>query len=455
MEERITRRLARFAVHSKPQALPPHVVAEAARALVNWIGNPVRACRHETTQCVIDAYGEFSGSREAGVLGREERFDILLATLVNCVSSGVFDYDDTHIATVIHPTGPIASSLLALSERQTVRGDDFLHALALGIEVQCRLANALATPPAQCDPAWFLTGLTGGVGTAIAAGCILGLDEAQLVAAIGLAAMRAAGTRETHGTMAKNLVPAWAAQAGLQAALLARRGFTASETPLEGPRGLGYLHAERTHWPALVEGLGERWEMLHNTYKPYPCGIVIHPALTGAMEIAAEHAPDAEAIERVDLSVHPMCLRLTGRRDPVDALEGTFSVFHWVAVALREREIRIRQFSDACIADPRNVALRARVHAQANEDYRIDEAHVRVALCDGRVLERHVDHQLGSVERPMTDAQLEAKLHDLADPVLGASQVGALAHACWNLAGSADAGALVRLACPRPGAAPG
>lgn len=448
MEASITRRLARFAVRSRSEDLPENVAKEAARALVNWIGSPIRACRHETTQSVIEAFDAFSGPREASVLGRGEKLDIFTAALVNCVSSGVFDYDDTHIATVIHPTGPIASSLLALGERQPLRGADFLHALTLGIEVQCRLANALATSPAQCDPAWFLTGLTGGIGAAIAVGRIVGLNEQQMVWAIGIAAMRAAGPRETHGTMAKNLVPAWAAQAGMQAALLAQRGFTTSETPIEGPRGLGYLYAEQTHWPALVDGLGEHWEMLQNTYKPYPCGIVIHPALTGAMEIAEAHRPDPDAIDRVDLTVHPMCLRLTGRRNPGNAVEGTFSVYHWVAVALREREIRIRQFSDACVADSANVALRDRVHAQASDGYRVDEAHVRVTLRDGRVLEQHVDHQLGSVERPMSDAQLDAKLHDLADPVLGTSRVDDLIRACWDIRQSQDVATFVRLTCP-------
>lgn len=448
MYDDVTQRIARFAVRSTPAGLPAKVRREAARALVNWIGNPIAACRHDTTQFVVDALGEFSGPRQASVLGRSEKLDIFSAALVNCVSSGVFDYDDTHIATVIHPTGPVASCLLALCERQTMSGADFLHALTLGIEVQCRLANALASAPAQCDPAWFLTGLTGGVGTAVAAGRILGLDERQMVWAIGLAAMRAAGPRETHGTMAKNLVPAWAAQAGMHGAFLARRGFTTSGTPLEGARGLGHLYAAQAHWPALVDGLGEHWEMRQNTYKPFPSGIVMHPALTGALEIAEAHRPEPGAIERVDLTVHPMCLRLTGRRAPRSAVEGTFSVYHWAAVALREREIRIRQFSDACIDDPAVVALRDRVHAQANDAYRVDEAHVRVTLCDGRVLERHVDHQLGSVERPMSDARLEAKLHDLADPVLGPGRASELAHGCWSLEQAPDASAIVRLACP-------
>lgn len=448
MPQDVTQQLARFARHSRPEDCPERVRREAARALLNWIGNPIGASGHDTTQRAIDALDDFSGRREASILGRREKLDIFSAALVNCVSSGVFDYDDTHIATVIHPTGPIASALLALSERVRISGPDFLHALTLGIEIQCRLANALMIAPARCDTAWFLTGLTGGIGAAIGVGRVLGLTEQQMVWAIGIAAMRASGPRETHGTMAKNLVPAWAAQAGMQGAFLAQRGFTTSETPIEGPRGLGYLYAEQTHWPALIDGLGSHWEMLQNTAKPFPSGIVMHAALTGALEIAQAHLPEPDAIERVELTVHPMCLQLTGRRAPRDAVEGTFSVYHWVAVALREREIRIRQFSDACIADPANVALRDRVQAAADERLRVDEAHVRLTMRDGRVFERHVDHQLGSAERPMSDAQLLAKLHDLADPVLGAARVDELARACREIERAEDASGVVRLACP-------
>lgn len=448
MPQDITRRIARYAVQSNPEDVPGHVRREAARALLNWIGSPIGACRHETTEHVVAAFDEFSGPRAASVLGRAEKLDIFNAAVVNCVASGVFDYDDTHIATVIHPSGPIAASLLALSERQRIGGPEFVHAFVLGIEVQCRLANALLTPPAECDSAWFLTGLTGGIGAAVSVGRILGLTEQQMVWAIGIAAMRASGTRETHGTMAKNLVPAWATQAGMQAAFLARRGFTTSDAPIEGPRGLGALYARRTHWPALVEGLGTHWEMLRNTSKPFPSGIVVHAALTGALEIAQASRPDPADIDRVDLTVHPLCLQLTGRRDPRNAVEGTFSVFHWVAVALREREIRIRQFSDECILDAGNIALRNRVHAVADETFRVDEAHVRVTLRDGRTIDRHVDHQLGSAERPMSEAQLLAKLHDLADPVLGAARVGELAEACLEVERSPDASSIVRLACP-------
>ncbi len=447
--EGYTRQLARFAVKSRPEDIPDEIRQEGRRALVNWIGLPIYFCRHDTTERAIAAFAEFSGPRQASLLGRSEKLDIFKAAFTNCLASCIADYDDTHLATVIHPTGPVASAIIALTEHHKTSGKDFLHALILGIEAQCRLARALAVPPAQCDGAWFLTGITGGVGAAIAAGRLLGLNEQQMIWAIGLAAARASGTRETHGTMGKNLVQAWTPEEGLQAAFLACRNFTTSEAILEGPRGLGRLYAREANLPALVAGLGEHWELTRNAYKPFPSGIVMHGAVTGALEIARESGPDPQAIQGVDLEVHPLCLHLTGRREPRTALEATFSVYHWVAVALIDRRIGIRQFSDTCVGDPRVVALRDRVQARSNESFGRDEAVVRVRLVDGRALERHVPHAWGSIERPLNDAALNAKLHDLADGVIGESAARLLENRCWNIEEAPDASVLAAAACGR------
>ncbi len=447
--EDYTRQLAHFAVYSRPGDVPSKIRHEGTRALVNWIGLPINTCRHDTTERAIAAFEEFSGPRRASLLGRSEKLDIFKAAFINCIASCIADYDDTHLATIIHPTGPVASTLLALAEHRKAAGSDFLHALILGIEVQCRLARALAAPPAKCDAAWFLTGITGGIGAAIAAGRLLDLSEQQMVWAIGVAAARASGTRQTHGTMGKNLVPAWTAEEGLQSAFLARQDFTTSDSILEGPRGLGHLYAREANFPALVAGLGEHWELTQNAYKPFPSGIVMHGAITGALEIAQEWRPAPEAIRRVELEVHPWCLELTGGREPRTALEATFSVYHWVAVALIERRISIRQFSDTCVADPFVAALRGRVEARSNEAFARDEAVVRVRLSDECILERHVAHALGSTERPLDDAALGAKLHDLADGVIGESASGLLEERCWNIERAPDASAIVAAACGR------
>jgi 2-methylcitrate dehydratase PrpD len=444
-----TRQIARFALSSRPADVPASVRHEGTRALVNWIGLPVNACRHDTVERAVAAYREFSGRPQASLLGRGERMDIFHAALINCIAAGITDFDDTHLPTVIHPTAPVASALLALAERQPVSGRDFLHALLLGIEMQCRLANALAIAPARVDEGWFLSGLTGGVGAAIATGRLLGLDEQQMIWAIGLAAARASGPRETHGSMAKNMVMAWAGEEGMRAAFLAARGFSTSDAPIEGPRGLGRLYARDPNYPALVERLGEHWELTRNAYKPFPSGIVTHGATSAALEVAQASRPDPSAIGRIDLIVHPLCLKLTGRREPRTAVEATFSVYHWVALALIDRRIGIGQFTDACVARPEVVSLRDRAHAVADESYRRDEANIKITLGDGRVLEHHVEHALGSFERPMDDATLTAKLHDLVDSVIGAPSGTLLAERCWGIEDEADAACLVAAACGR------
>ncbi|HSR13819.1 MAG TPA: MmgE/PrpD family protein [Thermodesulfobacteriota bacterium] len=444
-----TRELARFAVRSRPGDVSGKIRHEGARALVNWIGLPIYFSRHDTAERAVSAFAEFSGPRQAGLLGRGERLDIFQAAFINCLASCIPDYDDTHLETVIHPTGVVASAIIALSEHREISGREFLHALILGVEAQCRLARALAMAPAKIDSAWFLTGITGGVGATIAAGRLLGLNEQQMVWAIGGAAARASGTRETHGTMAKNLVQAWTAQQGLQAAFLARQDFTTSDTILEGPRGIGRLYARDANFEVLVAGLGDDWELTRNAYKPFPSGIVMHGAVTGALEIARESHPDPAAIEGVDLEVHPLCLQLTGRRQPKTAQEATFSVFHWVAVALIDGRIGIGQFKDSCVADPQVIALRDRIQAGSSEKFARDEAVVRVKLSDGRVLERHVNHAMGSIERPLQDAELTAKLHDLADGVIGEKTAKALEERCWGVESLTDASDIAAAACGR------
>jgi 2-methylcitrate dehydratase PrpD len=199
----------------------------------------------------------------------------------------------------------------------------------------------------------------------------------------------------------------------------------------------------------MVSRLGEHWEITQNVYKPFPSGIVMHSAITGALEIAQEWHPDPKAIHHVTLLVHPLCLDLTGRRTPRTAVEATFSVYHWVAVALIDRRIGIGQFSDSCVADPAVTDLRDRIEATEDKTLGRDEAHIRITLTDGRILERHVDHALGSIERPMSDQALTAKLHDLADGAIGAHAAGLLAERCWGIERTPDASAIVTAACDR------
>src|SRR5882724_6952100 len=139
----VTRPIANYVVSGKYEDLSTAVVKEARRTLLNWVGCAVGGSRHETLDAAISALAPFSGPPQASVLGRRERMDILHASLMNGISSHVFDFDDTHLKTVIHPAGPVVSALLALSEFRPISGKDFLNAMVLGVEVECRIGNAV------------------------------------------------------------------------------------------------------------------------------------------------------------------------------------------------------------------------------------------------------------------------------------------------------------------------
>ncbi|MGH8722854.1 MAG: MmgE/PrpD family protein, partial [Burkholderiales bacterium] len=347
------------------------------------------------------------------MLGRREKLDMLHAALMNGIASHVFDFDDTHLKTIIHPAGPVASAILALAESRPVRGDDFMLAFILGVEVECRIGNAVY--PAHYDIGWHITGTAGVFGAAAAAGKLLGLDEERLLWALGIAGTQSSGLREMFGTMCKPFHPGRAAQNGLTAALLAEKGFTSSTRVLEAPRGFAHVMSAERDFAPITEGLGRSFEIALNTYKPFACGIVIHPTIDGCVELRNAHDLTGAEIDRVDLRVHPLVLELTGKRTPQRGLEGKFSVYHSAAVAIIHGRAGEDEYSDGCVRDPRVTALRDRVKAVAEEGIREDEAYVIITLKDGRALTKHVEHAIGSLARPMSDDRLEAKFRGLAE----------------------------------------
>ena len=438
--------LARFIESSSVESLPTNVVHEAKRALLNWIGCAVGASQHATVSRALGALRPFMGPPQATVLGRGERVDILHAAMLNGISSHTFDFDDTHLRTVIHPAGPVASAILALAEYRTVSGGDFLHAFALGVEVECRIGNAVY--PSHYDVGWHITGTTGVFGAAAAAGKLLGLSEQQLVWALGIAATQASGLREMFGSMCKPLHVGIAAKNGLAAAFLARDDFTSSLVGIEGKRGFANVLATERDFSKITDGLSETWELLENTYKPFACGIVIHPTIDGCAQLRNEYGLKAHDIASIDLKVHPLVLELTGKTNPQVGLEGKFSVYHCAAVAIIHGVAGEAQFSDERVRDSEVVALRDRVRATADGAIGDDAAEIRITLNDGRILEKRVEHAIGSLARPMSDADLDAKFRALCAPILSDHRAEKVLETCRSLDTEENAGALAPLTVP-------
>jgi 2-methylcitrate dehydratase PrpD len=427
----VTRRLARYVIAAQPQDLPEAVRKSAARTLLNWMGCAVGGSRHETVDIAVAALAPFSGPGHATLLGRKERTDALNAALINGIASHIFDYDDTHLRTVIHPAGPVASAILALSEHHPVSGRDFVNALVLGVEVECRIGNAVY--PSHYDAGWHITGTAGVFGAAAAAGKLLGLSEQHMLWALGLAATQPVGLKEMFGTMTKSFHPGRAAQNGLTAALLAARGFTSSEQPLEAKAGWVNAVSTAHNYAEITGKLGETYEISLNTYKPFACGVVIHPAIDGCIQLRNQYKLTADQIERIDLRVHPLVLELTGKKTPQTGLEGKFSVYFAAALAIVQGAAGEKEFSDKLVRDPVLIALRDRVTAQADPAVGEEQARIAITLKDGRRLDQFVEHAIGSLQNPMSDAALEAKFLDLAGAALPAAKARKLLDLCWSV----------------------
>ena len=441
----VTERLAAFVADHPSLGWSPAVEHQARRTFANWVGCAIGPAGHEAVRSALAAVQELSPAPQATLLGRRERVDLANAALVNGLSSHTFDFDDTHLKTIIHPAGPVAPAALALAEHFKRPGRELLDALVIGIEVACRVGNAVY--PDHYDRGWHITGSTGMLGSAAACARLLKLDRQQTQMALGIAASQPIGLREQFGTMTKPLHPGAAARAGLMAALFARHGFTASRRALEAPRGLMQVFSDKTDWREITEGLGATWEIALNTYKPFACGIVIHPSIDGCIQLREKVA--AAEVERIVLRVHPLVLELTGKRTPQTGLEGKFSVYHSCAVGFLHGRAGEAEYADAVVRSPAVIALRDRIVAEP--DGTIDEAscHITLTTRGGASLSLAVEHAIGSLERPMSDEALTRKFIDQATPVLGAAQAEAAAAAAFSIGEAADTRTLLEACVPQ------
>ena len=441
----VTEQLAAFVAEHPSLGWSEKVEHQARRTFANWVGCAVGPAEHDAVRCALAAVQELAPAPQATLLGRRERVDLANAALINGLSSHTFDFDDTHLKTIIHPAGPVAPAALALAEHLERPGRELLDALVIGIEVACRVGNAVY--PDHYDRGWHITGSTGMLGSAAACARLLRLDRQQTQMALGIAASQPVGLREQFGTMTKPLHPGAAARAGLMAALFARHGFTASRRALEAPRGLLQVFSDKTDWREITEGLGETWEIALNTYKPFACGIVIHPSIDGCIQLREQVA--AADIERIVLRVHPLVLELTGKRTPRTGLEGKFSVYHSCAVGLLHGRAGEAEYADAVVRSPEVIALRDRIVAEP--DGTIDEAgcHITLTTRDGASRTLRVEHAIGSLERPMSDEALTRKFVDQAAPVLGAARAEAAAAAAFSIGGAADIRTLLEACVPQ------
>lgn len=444
-EPGVTWRLARFVAETRLDDIPPQVMHQAKRSFINYFAVALAGCRTAPVDIALRSLAEFSGGRQATIVGRTERIDALSAAFLNAAAANVFDFCDTHVRTVIHPTAPVAPALLALSELRPVSGANLLLSLILGHEIETRIG--LAISPQHYGMGWHITSTCGIFGAAAGSASLLGLDTGKLVWALGAAATQSSGLCECLGTAAKSASVGNAARNGLWSALLAEKGFDGPPEPLNGVQGFYNAMSIPPDLPLVTDRLGESWQIMESAYKPYPCGFVIHPVLDCVLDWRRGN-PQADVM-RVVVRGNPLLADRTDRPSISTGRESQVSVQHAVAAALVTGQAGLDQFSDACVSDPRVAALRGKVEVGRDPAFSTIAAAVDVTTADGNTHRLSQPAARGSDVNPMSDSDLEDKLRNAAAGWNPRHDVRPLVDAVWALDKSADVSTLSGLTVPR------
>ncbi|MEM5403409.1 MmgE/PrpD family protein [Paraburkholderia unamae] len=439
-----TRTLAAFVARTQWADVPADVRHEAKRALVNYFAVALAGARDPTIEKAVGIYARFRANESASLIGRQERTDMLNAAALNAMSANVFDFDDTHVPTIIHPGAPVAAPLFALAQSAPLSGEQLLLAFVLGVEVACRIGNAVS--PEHYQRGWHITSTCGVFGAAAATARAAGLNEREMVWALGNASAQTGGLVETLGTMSKSIGVGNAARNGLLAALLAQQGFSGPDAPLEGERGFLRCAASHPDLGAIAAGLGSDWALRANTYKPYPCGVVLNPVIDACLALHREARCALDAIEAVELRGHPLVRERTDRPDVRTGREAQVCAQHAVAIALARGRAGLPEFSNAAVAEPDIRAFGKRLRFADDASYSVEAAAVTLVLRTGQRMTKRIDAARGSLAAPLDDTALEAKLRDLA-AFGGAGVVPELLLAqLWTLDEAPDAADVMRLA---------
>ncbi len=453
----VTAEIARFIATTKLQDIPADVQERAKGFILDGVGVTLAGSTEKGSRIIQAHVKELGGRPEAAILGTKLRAPARLAALANGAAGHAMDHDDTQLTTtkdstyglLTHPTIPVISAAVALGDRMGASGKAILHAYVVGVEVECRIADAIN--PAHYREGFHSTATMGGFGAVAAASVLLKLEEEAILRALGLVASMAGGLRENFGTMTKPFHAGRAAESGLVAADLARRGFTAATNILEAKRGFFNATARGYDPSKLMGRLGKPYFFVAPgiSIKPYPSGSLSHPAQDVILDLVKKHDLKPDQIERIEVGTNSDIPNALIHSEPTTALQGKFSIPFCMAIAVLERKAGIAQFVDRKVRDPKTVELMKRVKLYVDEEMErlgMDRARsiVKVTLRDGRVLTGRSDAARGMPEKPLGKEGLEEKFFDCATLVMKKAQARKAADLIWGLDRVANIRALVK-----------
>ena len=413
---------------------------EAKRSILNFFATALGSAYDPAVDIALRVLSPFSGPATSAIIGRPERLDAMGAAFVNAISANLLDFDDTHLDTIIHPAAPVAAPVLALAQARGYSGQDAITAFILGVEVECRIGNAVS--PGHYARGWHITSTCGVFGAAAACARLLGLSADGIANAIGIAASQSAGIVENLPSAAKNVSVGNAARNGLFAALLAAEGYDASARAIEGPLGWARAMGDEPDLERLVGGLGNSWEIARNTYKPYPAGIVFHAVIDACFKLRARLKRGVDDI--VSITVQGSALLLARGDRPVrNERDARVSIHHCVACALLSGAAGVPEFAEPIVFRPDMVSLRQKVRAELDTSLPDGAARVGIRLVSGETLSETVMAARGSLADPLSDFDIEVKLRDCSRLGGTAWSAGTVIEDVWRLDALADVSRLM------------
>lgn len=450
----LVQQLAQFAADCTYDKLPRDVAESVKDRILDTLGVSLGAWHLQMQQDVLKLIVAQGGAEEAVGVGMSTPLPAEQAAFASGMFAHAQDFDDTHLPSIIHPSAPIASTVLTAGQLAQASGKDVITAAAVAYEVAIRIANAAYDKEIN-NSVFFEKGLhgasiCGALGAATAAAKLLGANADQIAHAIGICCSMAAGLIEANrtGGTVKQIHGGWACHAGVWAAKLAMAGVTGPPTVLEGRFGFFYALCDNRYDPAAVtDRLGTHWETPGIFYKPYPANHFTHAGIDAALALKAEHGPfNPDDIEAIELGVAGATLRTIAeppevKANPPTGYAARFSGPFTVVSALLGGSglgVHLADFTDENAFDPVRRALAAKVKCYADPEcdaifpYHFP-AVLRIKLKGGQVLEKKVLANRGSPDWPLTREELRQKFLLTAAVALPPAQAEQVADLCVRL----------------------
>ncbi len=424
----LTREVAAFVLATAADKIPREVFSLGKKSILDGFGLALSGSV-AASGTIVQAYLEKAGGNgEATVIGTDIRTSGRFAAFTNGIGIHADDFDDTQLAVaedrvyglLTHPTAPCLPAALSEAEARNIGGLEFLTAYLIGVEVECKIAEAIS--PRHYQHGFHSTATCGPFASASAVGRLRAFDEDTMVRALAIAGSQSGGLRENFGTMTKPFHAGRAAEAGIIACDFAEMGWTAAERILEAPRGFFQAHGGGYDLEAIRGRLGQPWTFTEPgiSIKPHPSGSLTHPGMTKMLELIGAHDIKADAVSAVDVGTNHNMLNALIHHRPKDELQAKFSMEFCMAVLLLEGTAQLAEFTDATVLRDDIQQMVKRIHFTVHPEaeaagYAKMTTIIDIHLRDGRTISGRADFGKGSPENPFSYDEVAEKFRSCAE----------------------------------------